>query len=49
MSNYATKVDLKGATGVYTSNIASKSDLLSIKAELNKLGIGNQNYFYWFK
>ena len=27
LSNYATKADLKGATGVNTSNLAAKSDL----------------------
>ena len=34
MSNYATKADLKGATGVYKSK--SKSDLASLKAEVDK-------------
>ena len=39
MSNYATKVDLKGATGVDTSNLASKSDLASLKAEVDKIDV----------
>ena len=33
LSNYATPADLKGAAGVDTSNLASKSDLASLKAE----------------
>ena len=37
--NYAAKVDLKGATGVDTSNLAAKSDLASLKAELDKIDI----------
>ena len=37
--NYATKVDLKRATGVDTSNLAAKSDLASLKAELDKIDI----------
>ena len=34
LSNYATKADLKGVTGVDTSNIAAKSDLASLKAKI---------------
>ena len=30
LSNYATEDDLKGATGVDTSNLAAKSDLPSL-------------------
>ena len=37
--NYATKVDLKNATGIDTSKLAAKSDLASLKAELDKLDI----------
>ena len=36
-SNYATKDDLKDATGVDTSNLAAMSDLASLTAELNKI------------
>ena len=37
MSNYATKDDLNGRTGVYTTNVAVKSDLASLKTEENKI------------
>ena len=39
LSNYATKSDLKNATGVDTSQFAKKADLVSLKlsADLNKL------------
>ena len=40
MSNYATPADLKGAAGVDTSNLASKSDLASLKAEEDKIHVG---------
>ena len=39
LSNYATKSDLKNATGIDTSKLAAKSDLVSLKAEVNKLDI----------
>ena len=39
LSNYATKSDLKNATGIDTSKLAAKSDLVSSKAEVNKLDI----------
>ena len=39
LSNYATKVDFKNAAGVYTSKLVAKSDLVSLKAEVNKLDI----------
>ena len=35
--NYATKPDLKEATGVDTSNLAAKSNLVSLKAEVKYL------------
>ena len=35
MCYYATKADLKGVTGVDTSNLAAKSDLDSLKAEVD--------------
>ena len=34
MSSYATKTDLKNATGIDTSNFALKSNLASLKAEV---------------
>ena len=39
LPNYATKADLKNATGVDTSKLAAKSDSVSWKAEVDKLGI----------
>ena len=39
LSNYATKADLKDATGINTSKLAVKSDLASLKAEIDKLDI----------
>ena len=36
MSNYATKLVLKLATGIDTSKLAAKSDLASLKAKVNK-------------
>ena len=39
LSNYATKSDLKNATGTDTSKLAAKSDLVSLKAEVDKLDI----------
>ena len=39
LSNYATKSDSKNATGIDTSKLAEKSDLVSLKTEVNKLHI----------
>ena len=39
LSNYATKVDLKNATGVDTSKFAKKSDSASSKSNVVKLDI----------
>ena len=39
LSNYAAKTDLKNATGTDTSKLAAKSDLVSLKAEVDKLDI----------
>ena len=39
LSNYATKADLKNATGVDTSSFAKKSDLANLKTNLGKLDI----------
>ena len=36
LSNYATKSDLKNATGIDTSKLAAKSDLASLKTEIDK-------------
>ena len=40
LSNYATKTNLRNATGADTSKSASKSDLASLKAEADKGDIG---------
>ena len=37
--NYATKSDLKNATGIDTSKLAAESDLVSLKIEVDKLDI----------
>ena len=43
MSNYATKTDLKNATGDDKFKLAVKSDLASLKAEVGKIDIGKLN------
>ena len=37
LSHYATKVDLKNATGVFTSDSTKKTDLANSKPEVDKL------------
>ena len=39
LSTYATKTDLKNATGIDISKLAAKPDLVSLKAEKDKLDI----------
>ena len=39
LSNYATKTDLKNAARIDTSKLAAKSNLVSLKAEVDKLDI----------
>ena len=39
LSSYATKADLKNATGVDTSKLASKSDLASLKAKVDQIDV----------
>ena len=39
MSNYVTEADLKNATGIDTSKLATKSDLASLKAEVDKIDV----------
>ena len=39
LSNYATKTDLKNPTETDTSNLAAKSDLDSLKAEIDKVDV----------
>ena len=38
MSNYATKKELKNATGIDIFNLASKRDFVALKALVNKIG-----------
>ena len=40
LSNYATKTDLKNVTHVDTSSFALKTNLASLKTEVDKLNIG---------
>ena len=39
LSNYATKKELKHATGIDTSDLAAKKDFIALKAEVDKLDI----------
>ena len=39
LSNYTTKADLKNAAAVDTSQLATKSDLASLKAEVDKIHV----------
>ena len=41
LSNYATKTDVKKATGIDTSNLALKSNLAKLKTEVDKLDVDN--------
>ena len=40
LSNYATKTDLKKATGIDMSNPALKSNFAELKAEVDKIDVG---------
>ena len=44
LSNYATKGDLKNATGIDASNLALKSNLASLKAEVDKIDVDKLKY-----
>ena len=37
LPNYATKADLKNATGVDTSDFAERTDLANLKSDVDKL------------
>ena len=39
LSNYATKADLKNVTGTDASKLTVKSDLASLKAEVDKIDV----------
>ena len=41
LSNYATKTDLKNATGVHISDFAKKTNLADLKSDVLKLNIDN--------
>ena len=41
--NYATKTDIKNATGVDTSSFAPKTDLANLKSDVDKLDIDKLN------
>ena len=45
ISNYITKVHLKGATGINNSKLASKADLASLKTKLVNLSDLNSRLF----
>ena len=50
MSSYATKADLKNATGVDISKLTAQSDLPSLKAEIDKNRCWQiKNCSWWFK
>ena len=39
LSNYATKADLKNATGLDTSDFAKKTDIANLKSDVDQLDI----------
>ena len=39
LSSYATKAELKNTTGIDTSNFALKSNLASLKTEVDKINV----------
>ena len=41
LSNYATQLDLKNATVLYTMGFAKKTDLVNLKSDVDKLDIDN--------
>ena len=45
LPNYATKIDLKNATGVDTSSFAKKVDLANLKSDVDKLDIDKLRNF----
>ena len=48
LSNYAAKTDLKNATWVDTSELASQSDLASLKAEVDKIDVDKLKLYLLF-
>ena len=45
LSNYATKSDLKNATGVDTSDFTKITDIASLKSDIDKLNINKLENF----
>ena len=45
LSNYTIKSDLKGATSVDTSNLSQKSDIASLKVDVDKIDIDKLKTF----
>ena len=45
MPNYATKTELKRAAGIDTFNLAAKSDLAILKAEVDKIDVDKLKTF----
>ena len=43
LSNYATKADLEGASEVDSSNLSAKSDLASLKAQVDEINVDKLN------
>ena len=41
LSNYATQLDLKNATVLYTMGFAKKTDLVNLKSDVDKFDIDN--------
>lgn len=39
LSNYDSKIELEGSTGIDISNLASKGDFIALKVEVGKLDI----------
>ena len=44
LSNYATKTNLKNATGVDTSKLEAKSDFSGLKAKVDKIDVGKLKF-----
>ena len=50
LSNYEAKADLKKAAGVDTSNLVAKSDLISLKSEVDETNTNKlKNCFFCLK
>ena len=49
LSNYATKTDLRNATGDDTSDFAKEIDLANLKSNVDKLDIDKLKNVKWFK